>query len=296
MNIDSLSLALSQVSYLVANLNKKTYKQNTSEILSIVEKHGVEAERHLFRCLFSSIDFGGDGKSSGKDYHQTQLLVQELNSLISRQNFVTAICNAVENPFSNQKSLFPSSTLIQNISKVVHLSKAQEIALAVALQQSSSDSIKKCASSFLENKLPDFVQYQLEHGKKNSEDAQSSVTTEVFHFVLTHIFQSNSLLSAELQSSLLSSVRKEYPLDKCPAYLLPVLYGEKEDIHMERILSDSASMASLMVPTLADILRELGYASCASVEECRRTLQQYKYRTVTSMQAAYVLSMMSQST
>ena len=56
----------------------------------------------------------------------------------------------------------------------------------------------------------------------------------------------------------------EYPLDKCPAYLLPIIYGEKEDIHMERILSDSASMASLMVPTLADILRELGYASCSS--------------------------------
>ena len=56
----------------------------------------------------------------------------------------------------------------------------------------------------------------------------------------------------------------DYPLDKCPAFLLPVIYGEKEDIHMERILSDSASMASLMVPTLADLLRELGYASCAT--------------------------------
>ena len=41
--------------------------------LQLVERHGAEAERHLFRCLFSWIDFGGDGKSTGKDYHQVCL-------------------------------------------------------------------------------------------------------------------------------------------------------------------------------------------------------------------------------
>ncbi len=33
-------------------------------------RYGAEAHRHLFRCLFSHVDFSGDGKSSGKDFHQ----------------------------------------------------------------------------------------------------------------------------------------------------------------------------------------------------------------------------------
>lgn len=32
MNLDSLSFALSQISYLVANLTKKNYKQSTQEL------------------------------------------------------------------------------------------------------------------------------------------------------------------------------------------------------------------------------------------------------------------------
>ena len=39
-------------------------------ILQLIEKHGYEAERHLFRCLFSFIDFAGDGKNNGKDFLQ----------------------------------------------------------------------------------------------------------------------------------------------------------------------------------------------------------------------------------
>lgn len=41
--------------------------------LQLVSRHGTEADRHLFRCLFSHVDFSGDGKSSGKDFHQVIL-------------------------------------------------------------------------------------------------------------------------------------------------------------------------------------------------------------------------------
>ena len=48
--------------------------------LQLVSQHGAEAERHLFRCLFSHIDFsGGDGKSSGKDQYQVSILSVDLN-------------------------------------------------------------------------------------------------------------------------------------------------------------------------------------------------------------------------
>lgn len=109
MNLDSLSLALSQISYLVDNLTKKNYRASQQEIqhvsgcensscififtsvnrqfiavvcdvstctdvfpvfFQIVIRHGPEADRHLLRCLLSHVDFSGDGKSSGKDFHQ----------------------------------------------------------------------------------------------------------------------------------------------------------------------------------------------------------------------------------
>lgn len=93
MNLDSLSLALSQISYLVDNLTKKNYRASQQEIQhvsdasagpppvvapanacvlgpQILSRHGPEADRHLLRCLFSHVDFSGDGKSSGKDFHQ----------------------------------------------------------------------------------------------------------------------------------------------------------------------------------------------------------------------------------
>lgn len=42
-------------------------------LTQIVNRHGPEADRHLLRCLFSHVDFSGDGKSSGKDFHQVRL-------------------------------------------------------------------------------------------------------------------------------------------------------------------------------------------------------------------------------
>uniref|UniRef100_A0A8C3C267 Uncharacterized protein n=1 Tax=Cairina moschata TaxID=8855 RepID=A0A8C3C267_CAIMO len=57
----------------------------------IVNRHGPEADRHLLRCLFSHVDFSGDGKSSGKDFHQTQFLIQECASLITKPNFISTL-------------------------------------------------------------------------------------------------------------------------------------------------------------------------------------------------------------
>ena len=66
--------------------------------------HGQEAERHLFRCLFSNIDFSADGKSNnGKDVFQIQLLQQECLALISKPNCTAILCFALENPLQRQK-------------------------------------------------------------------------------------------------------------------------------------------------------------------------------------------------
>ena len=51
----------------------------------LILQHGAEADRHLFRCLFSHVDFSGDAHSSGKDTHQVcsySALSHEKNSTV----------------------------------------------------------------------------------------------------------------------------------------------------------------------------------------------------------------------
>ena len=58
--------------------------------------YGFEADKHLFRCLVSSVDFVSEGRNSGKDGQQLQLLIQEANSLMTKPNFVSILCYAFE--------------------------------------------------------------------------------------------------------------------------------------------------------------------------------------------------------
>lgn len=135
MSVNPRCYALSQISFLVASITKKNYKYNSAEITSVrslsacviflinaqfvkgksapiviglslsvfflfqlVEKHGAEAEKYLFRCLLSQVDFCSiDGRNSSKDGQQLQLLAQEANAVTTRPNFVAVLCYGFEN-------------------------------------------------------------------------------------------------------------------------------------------------------------------------------------------------------
>lgn len=80
------------------------YKFHIFFIFQLVALHGLEADRHLLRCLFSHIDFSAEGsKTSSKDLYQTQLLVQECSALVTKPSFVSNLCYAIDNPLNQQK-------------------------------------------------------------------------------------------------------------------------------------------------------------------------------------------------
>ena len=137
MNLDSLSFALSQINYLTVNLNKKNFKSSQAEITlvlslfhtylhisinipffhlfvenilsfslfltQLIENNGFEAERHLFRCLVSTIDFNTDTKSSAKDFHQIQLFKEYFLDYLYRPCFASILCYSIENPLQFQE-------------------------------------------------------------------------------------------------------------------------------------------------------------------------------------------------
>ncbi|XP_039618990.1 CCR4-NOT transcription complex subunit 1 isoform X2 [Polypterus senegalus] len=299
MNLDSLSLALSQISYLVDNLTKKNYRASQQEIQHIVNRHGPEADRHLLRCLFSHVDFSGDGKSSGKDFHQTQFLIQECASLITKPNFISTLCYAIDNPLHYQKSLKPSPHLFTQLSKVLKLSKVQEVIFGLALLNSCSPDLKSFAQ-FVKQKIPDLLRSYVDADVGgNQEGGFQDIAIEVLHLLLSHLLfgqKGASGVGQEQIDAFLKTLRRDFPQERCPVVLAPLLYPEKRDILMDRILPDSGGIAkNMMESSLADFMQEVGYGFCASLDECRNIIMQYGVREVTACQVARVLGMMART-
>ncbi|KAM4642948.1 CCR4-NOT transcription complex subunit 1-like isoform 12-T15 [Amazona ochrocephala] len=300
MNLDSLSLALSQISYLVDNLTKKNYRASQQEIQHIVNRHGPEADRHLLRCLFSHVDFSGDGKSSGKDFHQTQFLIQECVLLITKPNFISTLSYAIDNPLHYQKSLKPSPHLFAQLSKVIKLSKVQEVIFGLALLNSFSSDLRGFAAQFIKQKLPDLLRSYIDTDVSgNQEGGFQDIAIEVLHLLLSHLLfgQKGAFgVGQEQIDAFLKTLRRDFPQECCPVVLSPLLYPEKRDILMDRILPDSGGIAKTMVESsLADFMQEVGYGFCTSMEECRNIIMQFGVREVTAAQVARVLGMMART-
>lgn len=59
-------------------------------------------------------------------------------------------------------------------------------------------------------------------------------------------------------------VVSDFPQERCPVVLAPLLYPEKRDILMDRILPDSGELAkTIMESSLAEFIQEVGYGFCA---------------------------------
>uniref|UniRef100_A0A673XT86 CCR4-NOT transcription complex subunit 1 n=1 Tax=Salmo trutta TaxID=8032 RepID=A0A673XT86_SALTR len=300
MNLDSLSLALSQISYLVDNLTKKNYRASQQEIQHIVNRHGPEADRHLLRCLFSHVDFSGDGKSSGKDFHQTQFLIQECVSLISKPNFISTLCYTIDNPLHYQKSLKPSTHLFTQLSKVLKLSKVQEVIFGLALLNSCNADLRGFAAQFVKQRLPDLLRSYVDADLGgNQEGGFQDIAIEVLHLLLSHLLfgqKGASGVGQEQIDAFLKTLCRDFPQERCPVVLAPLLYPEKRDILMDRILPDSGELAkTMMESSLAEFMQEVGYGFCASLDECRNIILQYGVREVTASQVARVLGMMART-
>ncbi|KAF8774617.1 CCR4-NOT transcription complex subunit 1 like protein [Argiope bruennichi] len=289
MNLDSLSFALSNISYSVANLTKKNFKSSVQEITRLVTCHGLEAERHLLRCLFSHVDFSGDGKSSGKDFHQTQLLIQECASILHKPNFVSTFCYAIDCPLQQQKSLRPSSSLLSQLSKVLKLSSVQEIAFGLALLHSSIPDHINHSVNFLKLKLPDFIRNICDQDLSSLEDS-FDLPPVIVHLLLHQLNCGNKDLGISSESK--EKLNKRLSLDfadKVP--LLPYLRVDNLDPMMENI----GNVPKSSDDSLVEVIQEMGYNFTASVEECKNNMAQIGLREIKPSLVARVLSMMARS-
>lgn len=295
--VDSLSLALGQISFAVNDLTKKNYKATLKEIHELIEKHGFEAERHLFRCLFSFIDFAGDGKNNGKDFLQCQFLIQECQMLVSKPNFSSILCYAIETPEHKQRTLRPSQQLLPNISRVLKLNKVQEVIFGLSLLSSSNDDLKNHAGQFVKHKLPDLLRSYTDADVGGvQEGGLTDVAIEVLHRVLSHVIhgpREQVGVGDDQVSAFLETLKKDFPKERVPVVLAPLLYPETKDISTDNLFPEPSTPSKVvMEDDLADLMLEIGYSSCASVEDCQDTLTNFGVQDITPASVARVLGMM----
>ncbi|CAB3987607.1 CCR4-NOT transcription complex subunit 1 isoform X5 [Paramuricea clavata] len=298
--VDATYLALSQISFLVTDLSKKNYKSSMAQIQNLVEQHGAEAERHYLRSLFSSIDFSAESKGTGKDFHQVQLLSQECQTLICKTNFISIVCYAIENQEQHQKSLKPSSHLLPQISKVLKFSRVQEVVFGLGLMKSSNEELRNFAGMFVKQKLPDLLRSYIDSDVGGvPEGGLTDVAIEVLHLLLTYLLytpQKDVGIGEHQKQAFLDTLRKDFPSERVPVVLAPLLYQGVHDMPLSRFNVESSPVPKLMMEDdLSKLMHEIGYSCCASVQECKETLGQSSKANITPMCIAKVLGMMART-
>jgi CCR4-NOT transcription complex subunit 1 len=297
MAVNPRTLALSYISYLVSNLNKKNYKSSIAELADLVEKYGFDADRHLFRWLLSYVDLSTDGKQSGgKDFHQVQLLIQEAGALITKPYCASVVCYGLESP--ELKSLRASGLLFQQLSRVLRLTRVQEAVFGIGLLKSSDPELRTEASQFLKNKLPDLLRsYTDIDVGSGQEGGLNDIAIEVLHLLLSHLLQSPSDevgVHAEQLSAFVTALRRDFPRERVPVVLSPLLYPGDRDIAQDKLLPESAitgpsRMAQL---ELCDILREMGYHSTSSHDLLSDLIRQVDSEGLTPLCVAKCVGLM----
>lgn len=288
---------------MVANLTKKNYKQSAQELSHLVTSYGLEADRHLLRCLFSHIDFSAEGSktSSSKDFHQIQLLVQECAALLTKPTLISNLCYALDNPLHHQKTLKPSAQLFPQLSKVLKLTPVQEVVFGLALLHSSNPDTQNFASQFVKLKLPDLIRSYIdtENSSSQQEGGLHDATPEVLHLILTNLLygpRDQFGIAAETKETFLKNLRRDFPRELVPVVLAPLLYPNKPDLPMDKVNQDNSTMTNTMLDgSLADLIMEIGYGFCSSVEECRNSLVNLGAREISPAAVARIMGMMIRS-
>ncbi|XP_065316483.1 CCR4-NOT transcription complex subunit 1-like isoform X2 [Gordionus sp. m RMFG-2023] len=310
MNLDPLSFALAEIDYALKTLSKSSYKANAAEISQLVGNFGFEGERHLIKSIYSEIDFS-DYRTINKEYPQIQYLKQEYNNIINKSNFISLICNAIENIVKIQKHLKVPQILSQ-LSKLSKLSRVEEIAYAICLIHSSNNEIKDYAKLFIKQKLPEFLKAYLDGNFAifNQNEISQEITFEILYlFVVTLIHGKDDLgIFQDKLQAFIHKLRRDFPPDQVPVILAPHLYPYNrrlrtpfnEELHdtdpmlVRKLVREIPAITKTMVD-VSKLVTELGYDFCSSLETCQSDLIEIGVHEITPASVARILGGMASS-
>ncbi|CAH1107243.1 unnamed protein product [Psylliodes chrysocephalus] len=296
MNLDSLSFTLSQISYLIATLTKKNYKQVVGDLTKLVSLHGLEADRHLLQCLFSSVDFSESTTKISAPSPQNQALLEQCSSLLNKPSLLTALCYITDNPLINHKTIKLGPQFFHQLSKCLRLSAVQEVVFAIALRHSSIAEARTLAQTHLRSTVPALVQSYIdtEGSSRQHEGGLHETTPEVLHLILSAVLKGPKEvgLTNEIHTTFLKTLQRDFPKDLVPVVLAPLVYPEQSELAPEMSSEGPGLSGGMLETSLAEIVAEIGYNFTSSVEECRNNLMKLGGRDISPAVISRVLAVM----
>ncbi|XP_023027069.1 CCR4-NOT transcription complex subunit 1 isoform X2 [Leptinotarsa decemlineata] len=296
MNLDSLSFTLSQISYLVATLTKKNYKQVVGDLTKLVSLHGLEADRHLLQCLFSSVDFSESTSKISAPSPQNQALLEQCSSLLNKPSLLTAVCYITDNPLINHKVIKVGSQFFNQLSKCLRLSAVQEVVFALALRHSSIPEVVNLSQAQLRTSVPALVQSYIdtEGSSRQHEGGLHETTPEVLHLILSAVLKNPKELGLtnDIHTTFLKTLQRDFPKDLVPVVLAPLVYPEHSELAPEMSSEGPGLSGGMLDTSLADLVTEIGYNLTSSLEECRNNLIKLGGRDLSPGIVARILSVM----
>ncbi|XP_031617580.1 CCR4-NOT transcription complex subunit 1-like [Contarinia nasturtii] len=299
MNQEALSFSLTQINYLVSTLKKKNFDQNSRQIESLVKPFGLEADRHLLRCLFSSVDFTEANNQTAKKSLQARLLKQELNTVLSKSSLITNICFAIDNCFIKQKTLKPSPNLFSQLFKALNCSPILEVVISLALTYSKNPEFVRLAENQLKVCLPSLIQsyVELDTNQSTPEGGLSDISPELLQLVLSllsHDKYKNYDITELTYKKFITQISGDFPRERCPLILAPLIYRENTEISAEKMSANSQGIltTAIMDTSWPNLVMDIGYAFTASKEECKNHLTKFSGRELSAQDVAKIIALM----
>lgn len=316
MNQELCSYALTQITYLVSNLNKKNFVSSSRQLAQFVKDFGLEADRHLLRCLFSAIDFSscvasgdattGHSRSSSSSSNNSnsslsvhaRLLSQELVGLLSKPQLVGNVCYAIDNPLPHQRTLTPSVNLVALIVKTLGCSPIQEAALSLALLHSTHPETVRSAEAQARSCLLGLIQSYIDlENHPSQEGSLNDVSPELLQDILSVLSHNKHLefgLADTTHNKFIQQLCRDFPRDRVPLILAPLLYTENSEVSAESVKNNSESLlrTSIMDTAWGSLVMEIGYAFTASLDDCKNHLLKVGGREISAQDVAKIISSM----
>lgn len=169
----------------------------------------------------------------------------------------------------------------------------------MALQHSSNPDLSKSAEQHIKTCLPNLIQsyIEIDSSRPNQEGSLNDISPELLQLILSiisHGKHQNFGLSDLVYNKFIKQLCRDFPRDRVPLILAPLLYTEDTEISAEKMTSNSQGIltSAIMDTSWSILVMDIGYGFTSSVEECKNHLMKVAGRDVSPQDVAKIISLM----
>ena len=258
-SLTSSHVLFTQISNLVGGLSKKNFRQTSQELALLSTQYGYAATLSVLKSLLGKIDL-----KSTRDQPKMQLLLQALDLLSTRANFVSLVCQA----FDDMEPL--PHDFLHKLSKALKLTAQQDLLLGIALIHSHRPISKAEGLKFLKSKLTELPTILKE-----------KLTEPVLHELLQALHNPN--FDSKLRDASIKYLQLLYKsLSEPMPHMLSLLIEDDTALDYRQTTrgvdtSESNAVLKQIVASLgpASVMQDLGYTCCQDESALKVLLRQF---------------------